>query len=113
MNVSGIVERGRGEAGPVYGLPTANIKVGGWFRPGVYAGKVTIDEGEFGAIICYGASKDLLEAHLFDFEGDLYGRTISVEILDKVSNIDPLVTVDRMREKIKKDVLKARACLQG
>jgi len=113
MMVSGIVQKGRGEAGPIYGLPTANIRAGEWFRPGVYAGRVTTDVGTFGAVICFGATKNLLEAHLFDFVGDLYGQTISVEVLDKVNDIDPLISVEQMREKIKLDVEKARLCLQG
>jgi riboflavin kinase/FMN adenylyltransferase len=112
MMVSGIVEKGRQEAGPVYGLPTANINVGGWFRPGVYAAKVTTDNKTYNAIVCYGASKDTLEAHLFDFKGDLYGQNITVEILDKVSDIDPMFSVEQMRNKIQQDVKKVKLCLQ-
>lgn len=112
MMVSGIVEKGRGEAGPVFGLPTANITVGGWFRPGIYSGKVTVGDKTYGAAICYGAMKDKLEAHLLDFSGDLYGQTITVEILDKVSDIDPMISVEQMRDKIQKDLKKVKLCLQ-
>jgi len=113
MMVSGIVEKGRGEAGPVYGLPTANIKVGGWFRPGVYAAKVTTDSNTWNAIVCYGAAKDTLEAHLFNFNGDLYGQTITVEILEKVSDIDPLISIELMKNKIQQDVKKVKLCLRA
>ncbi|MFA5946422.1 MAG: riboflavin kinase [Patescibacteria group bacterium] len=112
MMVSGIVEKGKGEAGPIYGLPTANITIGGWFRPGIYSGKVTVSNKTYGAAICYGASKDKLEAHLLDFSGDLYGQTITVEILDKVSDIDPMISVEQMRDKIQKDLKKVKLCLQ-
>ena len=112
MTVSGIVQKGLGEAGPIYGLPTANITVGGWFRPGIYSGEVMVADKTYGAVICYGAVKDKLEAHLLDFSGNLYGQTITVEILDKVSDIDPLISVEQMRDKIKQDVKKVRLCLQ-
>lgn len=112
MMVSGIVEKGRQEAGPVYGLPTANLTVGGWFRPGIYSGRVMIGNKTYGAAICYGAEKNKLEAHLLDFTGDLYGQTITVEILDKVSDIDPLISIEQMRDKIQQDVKKVRLCLQ-
>ena len=112
MIVSGIVEKGRGEAGPVYGLPTANIRVGAWFRPGIYAGKVTIDAGVFNAIVYYGMIDGLLEAHLFDFSGDLLGQTITVEIGSKVDDYEPFVSVQIMREKIEKDIKKVKVCLQ-
>ncbi len=113
MIVSGIVEKGKGEAGPIYGLPTANIKVGGWFRPGVYAAKVTTDTNSYKAIVCYGAWRDVLEAHLFGFTGDLYGQTITIQILDKVSDIEPLISTELMREKIQEDVKKVKLCLRA
>jgi riboflavin kinase/FMN adenylyltransferase len=71
-----------------FGWPTANMKLGPYMRPayGVYAVRVRLPDGtERDGVANLGQRpmfepEELLEAHLFDFSGDLYGRTIEVAL---------------------------------
>ena len=86
------VEHGDGR-GRTMGFPTANMHLGHCLAPsfGVYAVRVTITENEkplrpvmtgwpnFGIRPMY--QTVLVEAHLFDFDGDLYGKHLSVELI--------------------------------
>jgi riboflavin kinase/FMN adenylyltransferase len=71
------------------GWPTANMELGNYLRPkyGIYAVRVTLDDGSehpgvasLGVRPTFDPPKELLEAVLFDFDGDLYGRTIEVAL---------------------------------
>lgn len=84
---SGTVEKGA-QLGRTIGFPTANLP----FAPsalippfGVYAAKAELDGNEYPALVNIGLhptaeklKKPLLEAHLLGFDGDLYGRELSV-----------------------------------
>jgi riboflavin kinase/FMN adenylyltransferase len=76
------------------GFPTANMHLGHCLAPafGVYAVRVTILENErpvgrhdgvanFGIRPMYQIDVPLMEAHLFDFDDDLYGKHLSVELI--------------------------------
>ncbi len=76
--------------GRTLGFPTANIALGDYLRPafGVYAVRARID-GEtvwrpgvanLGRRPTVDGADERLEAHLFDFHGDLYGRTLEVAL---------------------------------
>jgi riboflavin kinase / FMN adenylyltransferase len=72
-------------------FPTANIDLADYARPafGVYAVRADLGDGVWRAGVANcgvkptvaGDAAPLLEAHLFDFEGDLYGRMIEVRLL--------------------------------
>ena len=88
--VRGQVIRGD-QVGRTLGWPTANLELGTYLRPayGIYAVRVTTDDGaEYAGVANLGIRPsfdpptELLEAHLFDFDGDLYGRTIEVALID-------------------------------
>ena len=55
----------------------------------------------------------LLEAHLFDFDGDLYGRRIDVEFVAKLRDELKFDNLDLMVEQIHRDAENARAILQA
>ncbi len=80
--------------GRTMGFPTANMHLGHCLAPafGVYAVRITILENEkpvgrrdgvanFGIRPMYKTEVPLMEAHLFDFDGDLYGQHLSVELI--------------------------------
>ncbi len=80
--------------GRTMGFPTANMHLGHCLAPafGVYAVRVNILEGDravarhdgvanFGIRPMYQVAVPLMETHLFDFDGDLYGRYLSVELI--------------------------------
>ena len=87
--VRGLVVNGD-KRGLMIGFPTANVEVPNAMclpADGVYAGKFQCDDGSVHACaINLGrrptffehADHSLLEAHLLDFDGDLYGQKVSV-----------------------------------
>ena len=86
--IEGVVERGDAR-GRELGFPTANLSLGDYQRPkyGIYAVRVTLDDqsehpgvASLGVRPTFEPGKELLEAHLFDFDGDLYGRRIEVAL---------------------------------
>jgi riboflavin kinase / FMN adenylyltransferase len=71
------------------GYPTANIDMGNYLRPayGVYAVRGILADGtilngaaNLGIRPQFSPPKELLEPHFFDFDGDLYGTKIAVEL---------------------------------
>jgi len=86
--IAGVVQRGDAR-GRELGYPTANMQLGDYQRPryGIYAVRVTLDDGtehpgvaSLGVRPTFEPPEELLEAHLFGFDGDLYGRTIEVAL---------------------------------
>ncbi len=71
------------------GYPTANLRLdpGCGLRYGIYAVRVEVDGKRFDAVANFGrrpmfdTGVVLLEIFLFDFSGDLYGRTLDVAII--------------------------------
>ncbi len=71
------------------GWPTANMDMGSYLRPayGIYAVRARLPDGsEHGGVANLGIRpmfdppKELLEVHLFDFDGDLYGQEVEVTL---------------------------------
>ena len=117
--IEGMVRRGDAR-GRELGYPTANVELADYQRPkyGIYAVRVTLEDGSehpgvasLGVRPTFAPPQELLEAHLFGFEGDLYGRKIEVALHayireeKKFDGIEPLMA--HMRE----DEAKARQLL--
>jgi riboflavin kinase/FMN adenylyltransferase len=117
--IEGMVRRGDAR-GRELGYPTANVELADYQRPkyGIYAVRVTLEDGSehpgvasLGVRPTFAPPQELLEAHLFGFEGDLYGRKIEVALHayireeKKFDGIEPLIA--HMRE----DEAKARQLL--
>lgn len=86
--IEGEVQRGD-QRGRELGYPTANLQLGNYQRPryGIYAVRVRLPNGrEHAGVASLGIrptfepAVELLEAHLFDFAGDLYGQCIEVAL---------------------------------
>ena len=90
------IEHGDGR-GKSMGFPTANMHLGHCLAPafGVYAVRATITDNDvaverhdgvanFGVRPMYEVPVPLMEAHLFNYDGDLYGRHLSVELVDYI-----------------------------
>jgi riboflavin kinase/FMN adenylyltransferase len=108
--IEGVVQAGD-RRGRELGYPTANLELADYQRPryGIYAVRVTLEDGtehpgvaNLGVRPTFDPPRELLEAHLFNFDGDLYGRKIEVALHawiraeEKFDSLDPLVA--RMRE---------------
>ena len=110
--------------GRTMGFPTANMHLGHCFAPafGVYAVRVTIMEGDvlgerhagvanFGIRPMYETKVPLMEAHLFDFDGDLYGKHLSVELIEYIRPEAKFPSLDALIAQIRADAGKAREIL--
>lgn len=119
--VSGRVERGAAR-GRTMGVPTVNLAPpeGKLLPPdGVYAVKVEWGGGVVGGMMNQGSRPTVgdgrrwLEAHLFDFEGDLYGREIRIEWVAPLRAIRRFDSLEALRAQLELDRGAARAALQG
>ena len=89
-SVTGRVVHGRGQGGD-FGFATANLDLSECAvmlpKEGVYGAYAYVDERPYAAAVNVGAAKSFadatspLEAHLLDFEGDLYGKQIRIEFM--------------------------------
>lgn len=89
FTIEGVVEHGA-KQGRELGYPTANIRLGSYVRPkyGIYAVRGRLSNGRtldgaanIGIRPSFDPPIELLEPHFFDFEGDLYGQTIGIELV--------------------------------
>ena len=81
--IRGTVVRGY-QQGAGLGAATANLDVSlANFPKGLYACTVLVNNKEYHGLLYYGinsvSNKDCLEAHLLQFDGDLYGKEIVVK----------------------------------
>ncbi len=118
-SISGKVVTGK-KLGRTIGFRTANINLKRLKSAvsGVYAVKVTISGQIFNGICNIGnrptinTTKPLLEVHIFDFNQDIYGKYVKVELIDHIRNEMKFSSLDELKNQIATDVLKARAILE-
>jgi riboflavin kinase/FMN adenylyltransferase len=118
--VEGEVVRGF-QRGAGFGFPTANVALGEYVRPrlGIYAARVDTGDGvllpgvaSVGVNPTVGAlPAPVLEVHLFDFSGDLYGRVIEVELVAFLRDEATFEDVDALKRQMTQDVIDARRAL--
>lgn len=118
--IEGEVRRGF-QRGAEFGVPTANVSLGVYIRPrlGIYAARVDLGDGvllpgvaSVGVNPTVGALPEpLLEAHLFDFSGDLYGRVIEVELIDFLRDEIAFTDVAALKQQMTQDIIDARRAL--
>lgn len=106
-SITGVVVHGN-HLGRTLGFPTANLKLkdGIPFLPayGVYAVKIVVGLYVFKGIANAGTRPTVdgttmtVEVNIFDFSGDLYGKTLDVQFIDRIRaeikfrNLDELVS---------------------
>jgi riboflavin kinase/FMN adenylyltransferase len=111
--------------GRTIGVPTANMRLDEYLKPafGVYAVRATIMDGDtalsrhdgvtnLGVRPMFETDTPLLETWLFDFDGDLYGRHLAVELVSYIRPEAKLDGLDALKEQIAKDADAARAALR-
>jgi riboflavin kinase/FMN adenylyltransferase len=105
--------------GRTLGVPTANIGLGPYRSPisGVFAARVKLhnDNKEYwGAAnlgvrpTVTGGAKPLLEVHLLDYSGDLYGRCLQVEFCHKLREERKFGSLDELKYQIQRDITATR-----
>lgn len=117
--LAGEVVRGDGR-GRTIGFPTANLDV--WDeqvlpRKGVYAGWAHLDGETFMAVANVGNRPTFngklvtVEAHLLDFDRDIYGRTLALDVVAFLRPEMKFNGVDKLVAQIGRDVVEGRAIL--
>lgn len=117
--IEAMVERGDGR-GHELGYPTANVSLGDYQRPayGIYAVRVRLDDesehcgvASFGIRPMFEPPQELLEAHLFDWDGDLYGRRIEIDLVAWIRAEAKFASIDALVERMREDDAEARRLL--
>ncbi len=119
-SMTGRVVRGH-QLGRQLGFPTANIRTGRRRVPvaGIFAVRVHgVGADPLPGVASLGTrptvaggGEMLLEAHVFDFTGDLYGREIEVEFVSKLREEERFANLDALVVQMNKDASEARRIL--
>jgi riboflavin kinase / FMN adenylyltransferase len=116
VEVEGIVVAGDARGGTL-GFPTANLDV----RPellvpqnGIYAGAAGDDRAavSIGTNPHYGGSERRVEAFLLNFEGDLYGRRLIVELWERLRDEQSFESEQALIDQIARDVERTQAAMR-
>ena len=117
--IEGIVQQGD-QRGRELGYPTANLELGDYQRAryGIYAVRVTLDDGtehpgvaSLGIRPTFEPARELLEAHLFNFDGDLYGSRIEVALHGFIREEKKFDDVEALVAHMREDEASARRML--
>ena len=119
-NVAGLVVTGFGR-GVKLGFPTANIDPQKELLPpaGIYAAFVEVEGKRYMAALNIGEKPTFadytftFEAHLLDFEGDLRGKRLNTEFVEKLRDIIKFDSPEMLKKQIAVDVENARSILLG
>jgi len=106
------------QRGRELGYPTANLEVDGLCLPpnGVYAAHAQVGETTHRAAVNIGLRPTIadaepslhVEAHLLDFEGDLYGQPLALTFVGKLRDETKFDSLDTLKTQIEKDLVSAR-----
>jgi riboflavin kinase/FMN adenylyltransferase len=119
FTIRGVVEHGA-KLGRTLGFPTANVRLGDYQRPayGVYAVMVRLPGGKrakgvanLGIRPMIEPPVELLETWLMDWDGDLYGKVIEVELVAYLRPEMKLDGLEALQAQIAADADAARAVL--
>jgi riboflavin kinase/FMN adenylyltransferase len=120
FSLSGPVAAGV-ERGHILGFPTANIQFdAGQAMPedGVYATLAHIGEKVYQSVTnigvkpTFGKGERTVEAHLFDFSGDLYGQKLTIELVERLRPEMKFAGPEELAAQIKNDVERAKTILK-
>ncbi|MEM9420958.1 MAG: riboflavin biosynthesis protein RibF [Pseudomonadota bacterium] len=100
-------------------FPTANLLLGDYVRPkyGVYVVNAHTPHGQFGGVANIGirptvdGAEERLEAHLFNFDDDLYGSPLAVDLLHFLRPEQKFDSIDSLKAQIATDSDTAQAWL--
>ena len=119
----GTVVKGR-QVGRTLGFPTANVCLDDRTKvvpaPGVYAVRVRMPDDKslkigmanFGTQPTFGLENTVFEVNIFDFDGDLYGKVLTVEFVDRIRDVCKFEGVERLVRQLNDDRTTARLMLQ-
>lgn len=120
--ISGVVVKDRGEGGRI-GFPTANIATRNPWKllpaDGVYAVRVNRNGERLEGVMNVGERPTFetdeaktVEAHLFDFEGNLYGERLEAELIARLRDERKFASVGALVAQIREDAARAKVILR-
>lgn len=115
IDIEAVVVHGR-KIGRALGFPTANMMLEGYehVERGVYRSEVEIDGVRYNAMSnvgvrpSVGGKELLLETHVIDFSGDLYGRRLVVHLVEKIRDEKRFASIGDLKEQLIRDYNKIR-----
>ncbi|MHB8512969.1 MAG: bifunctional riboflavin kinase/FAD synthetase [Actinomycetota bacterium] len=120
FRIEGVVEHGA-KRGKGLGFPTANLRIEHKMaipKIGVYAGWLIIDGARHPAVVNVGLNPTfetrqtpIVEAHVLDFDGDLYGKTVELEFTHRLRDELRFDGPDPLIKAIEDDIARARQLL--
>ncbi len=119
-HIHGEVQRGKQRGGAEVGFPTANLKVSEEDlcpKKGVYVTQVMYNGKMYGSISnigynpTFGENELVAETHIFDFNGDIYGKPIRLNLLQHLRGEVKFNSVEELSAQIRKDIEQARQVL--
>ena len=116
--VSGVVIKGQ-QLGRKLDMPTANLALEGTNRLayGIYAVRAVLDGLSYNGVASFGVRptvngvEPLLETFIFDFTADIYGKTLTVEIIARIRDELKFDLLDALKIEMARDAARARALL--
>ena len=121
MRIDGVVAPGK-RLGRTIGFPTANLQPAQACAPehyGVYAAWFILDGARLPCMVNIGRHPTLpegaptIEAHIFDFSEDIYGRQAAVELVSFLREEQHFPSVDALRRQLEQDRLRALELLKS
>lgn len=114
-SISGIVAHGN-ERGRLLGYPTANLELVDAHVAiplgGVYAVRAYVDDGVYGGMANIGKNptfgdveKPRLETNIFGFSGDIYGKTLTIEFVQRIRGEVKFAGIDALKAQLAQDKL--------
>ncbi|WP_293687912.1 riboflavin biosynthesis protein RibF [uncultured Phascolarctobacterium sp.] len=114
-SISGIVAHGN-ERGRILGYPTANLELVDAHVAiplgGVYAVRAYVNGGVYGGMANIGKNptfgdveKPRLETNIFGFSGDIYGKTLTIEFVQRIRGEVKFAGIDALKEQLAQDKL--------
>ncbi len=120
FRLEGHVVTGDGRGGRL-GFPTANLDLDAEQalpNDGVYAGQAYIGNERQAALLnigvrpTFGAGRRIVEVYILDFEGDLYGSHLIIDIIERLRGEVRFDSADKLKKQIEADIEKGRAVLK-
>lgn len=120
--IRGVVQVGKKRGSTEIGYPTANLQVNEEDlvpRIGVYVTQVVCDEACYGGVLnigynpTFGEERLVAETHIFDFNKDIYGRPIRLNLLKFLRDERMFPGISELSEQIRSDVIEAKKVLEA
>lgn len=118
--VQGAVVQGAGRGGKLLGIPTANLQPADKLcpKPGVYALWAELENSLLPAVAnvgynpTFGESGLSVEAHILDFQGEIYGRRLRLHFVQRIRDEVRFSGIEALQEQIHQDMQAAREILR-